>query len=237
VIPGGPTKRAMLVILIVTGLLGGCSSSRPTAAAGQWNGSARFVGSGAVIRIEPSQVIAAYLVRHRFDPQCGRDAAVSTATTINGRGVTQSDLVPLSQSLPRALGDADGGEMFSGPRFGRLEVLVTDESRARAVLATVGRALCMHIDAVKVPYSKQYLSSVARALTNHARSQHFVINAMSPDPRTDQLIVQVPAHATDAAGHTGAPDPSANYAKVLAAARPFGKAVVITRADRVLAAG
>jgi hypothetical protein len=190
-----------------------------------------------VIRIPPSQAIPAYLVRHRFDAQCGRDAAPSTATTIKGRGVTQNDLVPLTQWLPRALGETFGGGMFSGPRFSRLEVLVTDESRARAALAKVGKALCTHIDTVKVPYSKQYLSSVARDLTHKARAQHLVINTWEPDPRTDQLIVQVPAHAIDVAGHTGAPDPSANYAEVLAAAKPYGNAVVITRGDRILVAG
>ena len=232
----GPTKRAVLVIVAVGALLCGCTSSRSTTVS-RWNGSARFVGSGAVIRIPPSQVIPAYLVRHRFDAQCGRDAAPSTATTIKGRGVTQNYLVPLTQWLPRALGGTDAGGMFSGPRFSRLEVLVTDESRARAVLAKVGKALCTHIDTVKVPYSKHYLSSVARALTTDARAQHLVINTTMPDPRTDQLVVQVPAHAIDVAGHTGAADPSANYAKVLAAAKPYGNAVVITRGDRILVAG
>ncbi len=235
-IPGGPTDRVALAIVVVGALLGGCSSSRPTAV-NRPSASARFVGSGAVIRIPPSQVIPPYLVHHRFDSQCGRDAAPSTATTIKGRGVTQNDLVPLTQWLPKALGETDAGGMFSGPRFSRLEVLVTDEAHARTVLANVGKALCTHIDTVKVPYSKHYLSSVARALTNDARAQHLVINTTMPDLRTDQLIVQVPAHAVDVAGHTGAPDPSANYAKVLAVAKPYGNAVVITRGDRILVAG
>ena len=172
---------------------------------------------------------------HPFDAQCGHTAPASSATTIKGRGVKQVDLNPLTNSLPAALGPTFSSMYFGGPGNARLVVLVTNESRIRTLLANTPKALCTHIDTILAPYSQHDLRVIASALTNDARATHLVINQLSPDPKTDRLVVQVPAHALDAAGHTGTPDPAANEARVRAAAKPYGGAVVITTGDRIVA--
>ena len=64
-----------------------------------------------------------------------------------------------------------------------------------------------------------------------------MINNLNPDPRSDQLVVQVPAHAVDAAGYTGTPDPAANEAKVRHDAKASGAAVRVVAKDRILIRG
>jgi hypothetical protein len=170
----------------------------------------------------------------RFESHCGNEAAASTAVTVPGHGVTTWDLHPLAESLPGVLGASYGGMYWTGPQFQRLEILVTDEASARRLLAATPRARCAYIDTIKVPFSQARLLGIARALTNDARTHHLVINNLTPDPKSDQLVVQVPAHAVDAAGPTGTPDPAANEAKVRNDTKPYGSAVRISTGDRVL---
>jgi hypothetical protein len=141
----------------------------------------------------------------------------------------------MTNSLPSALGSTFSSMYFGGPGNSRLVVLVTSETRIETLLATTPRAFCTHIDTILAPYSQHDLRVIASAMTNKARAQHLVINQIYPDPKLDQLVIQVPAHTVDAAGHTGTPDPAANEAKVRAAARRYGGAVVITTGDRIVA--